>query len=78
MEEEEEAHTGVDKATATAAYVVEAEDTTTLELIAQLREDYATLLSPACLTTARSQQQTKQDHHGRNLCNTLAQITDKT
>ena len=78
MEEEEESHTAVDKATATAAGEVEAEDTITLTQAAQLGEDCATLLVPACLTTARSRQHTKQDHHGRNSCNTLELITDKT
>ena len=72
MEEEKEAHTAVDKATAIARDEVEAEDTTTLERAAQLREDYATLLAPACLTTDGSRQHTKQYHHGRNSCNTLA------
>ena len=45
MEEEEEAHTAVDEATATTADEVEAEDTTTLAQAAQLREDCATLCS---------------------------------
>ena len=66
MEEEKEAHTAVDKATEIARDEVEAEDTTTLERAALLREDFATLLVPACSTTIRSRQQTKQDHHGRN------------
>ena len=78
MEEEEESHTAVEEATATAADEVEAEDTTTLTQTAILIEDCATLLVPACLTTARSRQQTRQDHRGRNLSNTLAQITDNT
>ena len=78
MEEDEEAHTAVDKAMATTAYKVDAEDTITLERAAILKEDCATLLAPACLNTARIWQQTKQDHHGRNSCNTLAQIRDKT
>ena len=78
MEEEEEAHTAVDEATATTAYEVEAEDTSTLARAALLREDCTTLLVPYCSTTARSRHQTKQDHHGINSCNTLAQITDKT
>ena len=72
MEEEEEAHTAVEEATATAGDEVEAEDTTTLERTALLREDCATLLVPACSTTARSRQKTKQYHHGINLCITLA------
>ena len=63
MEEKEEAHTVVDEATATAAVKVEAEDTTTLERAAQLREDYAILLAPVCLNMAKSWQQTKQYHH---------------
>ena len=78
MEEEEESHTSVEKATTTAADEIEAKNTTTMARAAQLREDCATLLAPVCLTTARSRQQTKQDHRGRNLCNTLARITDKT
>ena len=72
MEDEEEAHTSVDKATATAADEVEAKDKNNLAQDAQLREDCATLLEPTCLTTARGWQQTKYDHHGRNSCNTLA------
>ena len=78
MEEEEEDHTAVDEATATAADEVEDEEKITLERAALPREDCATLLAPACLTTDRSRQQTKQYHHGRNSCNTLACITDKT
>ena len=78
MEEEEEAHTGVDKATATAADEVEEEDTITLARSALPREDCATLLAPACLTTSRSRQHTRQYHHVKNLSNTLAKITDKT
>ena len=78
MEEDEESHTVVEKAKETAADEVEAEDTITLARAAQLIEDCATLLAPACSTTARSRQQTRQDHHGRNSYNTLAQITDKT
>ena len=78
MEEEEEAHTVVDEATATAAEEVEEKDTITLARAELLRDDFAMLLVPECSTTAISQKQTKQDHHGRNLCNTLAQITDKT
>ena len=54
MEEEEEAHTAVDKATATAADEVEDKDTITLARAALSREDCATLLAPACSTTARS------------------------
>ena len=60
MEEEEEAHTAVDAATAIAADKAEAEDTTTLARSAQLRKDCAMLLAPACLTTFRSLSQTKQ------------------
>ena len=56
MEEEEEAHTAVDEATATAEDTVEADYTTTLARAALLREDCEMLLVPACLTTARSQQ----------------------
>ena len=78
MEEEEEAHTAVDEATATAADDVEAKDTTTLAQAALLREDCATLLAPVCSNTPRSLKQTKQDPHGRNSCNTLERITDKT
>ena len=77
LEEEEEAHIAVDKATETAEDEVEAKDKITLAQAALPREDCATLLAPACSTTARSQQQTRQDHHGKNLFNTLAQITDK-
>ena len=78
MEEEEEAYTAVDEATATSADKEEDVDAINLELAALPREDFATLLAPACSTTARSRQQTRQDHHGRNLSNTLARITDKT
>ena len=78
MEDQEEARTAVDEATATAADEVEAKDTTTLERAALLREYCATLSVPACWNTARSLQQTTQDHHGINSCNTLAQIMDKT
>ena len=67
----------MDEATATASDEVEAEDTTNLAQAAQLREDRAMLLEPACLTMARSRQQTKQDNHGRNSFNTLARMTDK-
>ena len=77
MEDQEEARTAVDEATATAADEVEAKDTTTLERAALLREDFATLSVPSCSTTVRSRQQNKQDHHVRNSCNTLARITDK-
>ena len=77
MEEEEEAHE-VDDETATAEDELEAEDKTTLARSALLREDCSTLSVPACSTTAISRQQTRQDHHGRNPCNTLARITDKT
>ena len=77
MEEEEEAHTAVDEATATAADEVEAENTTTLAQAELLREDCATLSVPVCSATSKSRQKTKQDYHGRNLCNTLARITDK-
>ena len=41
------------------------------------REDCATLLEPACSTTAIIRHQTRHDHHGRNLSNMLARITDK-
>ena len=78
MEEEEEAHTAVEKAAETVADEVEAEYTTNLAQETLLREDCETLLLPACSTTARSRQKTKQDHSGRNSCNTLARITDKT
>ena len=78
VEEEEEAHTTVDEATATAAEEVEAEDTIAIARAALPREDCSTLLAPACSTTARSRQQTRQDRHGRNLSNMLALITDKT
>ena len=78
MEDEEEAHTAVDEETATAADELEAKEKITLEQAALPREDHETLLAPACWTTARSRQQTRQDHHGRNSSNTLAQITDKT
>ena len=78
MEEEEEAHTAVNESTATAADEVEDEDTITLAQAALPREDCATLLAPALLITARSRQQTRKDHHGRNSSNTLARITDKT
>ena len=77
MEEEEEAHTAVDEATATASDEVEAKDTITLARAALPREDCAALLAPACLTTARSWQQIRQDHHERNSSNMLAQITEK-
>ena len=78
MEEEEEAHTAVYEATETATDEVEAEYTTTMVRAALLREYCATILVPACLTMARNWQQTKQDHHGRKSCNTLALNTDKT
>ena len=78
MEEEEEAHTAVDEAMATAADEVEDEDTITLARAALPREDCATLLAPVYLTTDISWQQTRQYHHGRNSSNTLEQITDKT
>ena len=78
MEKDEEAHTAVDEATETAADEVEDEDTITLARAALPREDCATLLAPACSTTSISRQQTRQDHHGINLSNTLARITDKT
>ena len=68
----------VDAETAIAADKAEAEDTTTLERAAQLTKDCAMLSAPACSTMARSRQQTRQDNHGRNSSNTLAQITDKT
>ena len=72
MEEEEEAHTAVEEATATMADEVYTKYTITLEIAVILREDCATLLAPECLTTSISRKQTKQDHHGRNSCNTLA------
>ena len=78
MKEDEEAHTAADEATATAADEVEEEDTITMAQSALPREDCATLLAPACSTTARSRQQIRQDHHGRNSSNTLARITEKT
>ena len=78
MEEEEESHTAVDEATETAADELEDEDTITLERAALPREDCTTLLVTACLTTSGSRQKTRQDHHGRNLSNTLERITDKT
>ena len=78
MEEEEEAHTALDEATATTEDEVEDEDTINLARSSLPREDCATLLVPVCSTTARSRKQTIQDHHGRNSSNTLAQITDKT
>ena len=56
MEEEEEAHTAVDKATATAVDEVEDEDTITLAQAELLREDFATLLVPECSTIAISRQ----------------------
>ena len=67
----------MDEAMPTVVDEVEAEDTITLERTALLTEDYATLLVLKCSTTAKSWQQTKQDHHGRNSCNTLARIMDK-
>ena len=78
MEEEEEAHTAVDEVTSTTADEVEAEDTITLTQAALTREDCATLLAPECLTMSRSRQHTRQYHHGKNLSNMLAKITDKT
>ena len=78
MEEEEEAHTTMEKATVISVDDVEAEDTTTLARAVLLREDCVTLSVPTCSTTVRIQQQTKQDHHGRNSYNVLAQIMDKT
>ena len=72
MEEEEESHTAVGEATAIATDEVEAEDTTNLERAAQLREYCAMLSAPACSTTVKIRQQTKQNHPERNLCNTLA------
>ena len=77
MEEEEEARTAVDTATAIAADRLEAEDITTLTRAAQLRKDYTMLLAPVCLNAVRIRSQTKQEHHGRNSCNTSAQITAK-
>ena len=59
MEEEEEAHTAVEKVMAIAAYEVEAKDTTTLARAALLREDYATLSVPTCSATIRRPQQIK-------------------
>ena len=56
MEEEEGDHTAMDEATATAEDEVEAEDTITLAQAVLLREDFTTLLVPACLTTSRSRQ----------------------
>ena len=78
MEEEEEAHTAVDKVKAITADEVEAEDTTTLAQAAQLREDFSMLLAPACLTKVRSRKHTKKYHNGRNWCNTLERIREKT
>ena len=78
MEEEEKSRTAVDEATAIAADEVEAEETTTLERSAQIREDCAMLSETACSTTVRSWQQIKKDNHGRNSCNMLARITDNT
>ena len=49
MEEEEKAHTAVDKAAETAADEVEDEDTITLARAALPREDCATLLAPVCV-----------------------------
>ena len=77
MEEEEEARTAVDAATVIAADEAEAEDTITLLRAAHLRKDCAMLLVPSYLTTVRIRPQNKQEHHGRNLCNTSAQIKAK-
>ena len=78
MEEEEEAHTTMEKAMVISADDVEAEDTTTLSRAVLLREDCVNPSVPTCLTTVRIQQQTKQDHHERNSYNVFAQIMDKT
>ena len=75
MEEEEEARTAVDAETAIVVDKVEAEEITTLARAAQLRNDYVMLLSLACLNMVKGRPQTKQEHHGINLCNTSAQIT---
>ena len=48
MEEEEDAHTAVDEATATVAEEVEDEGAITLTRAALPREDCATLLAPVC------------------------------
>ena len=77
MEEEEESHIAVDAATEITADEAEAEDTTTMTRAAPLRKDCSMLSAPACLITVRSRPYTKQGHHGRNLCNTSAQITAK-
>ena len=78
MEEEEEAHTAVDEAVVTLGDKVEAKNTINLAQSALPKEYCATLLAPAYLTMARSQHQTRQDHHGINKSNTLAEITYKT
>ena len=72
MEYEEEAHVAVDTATAIAADEAESKDTTNMARAVQLRNDCAKLSAPACLTTVVKRQQTNQDYHGRNSCNTLA------
>ena len=77
MEEEEEARTAVDAETAIVVDKVEAEEITTLARAAQLRKDYGMLLAIDCLNMVRSRPQTKQEHHGINLCNTSAQIISK-
>ena len=78
MEEEEEAHTVLDEATAITLDEVEAEDTSIMAREVLIIDNCAALSLPACFTMVRSWQQTKQYHYRRNSCNMLAQVTYKT